>query len=197
MNYEEEIKKLKKKKFGLGYKVYTASLSQASTSAPVPNVLKNTIGVISYSRIGVGQYRISSGGINTSLTANLTGGVVTSITINNGGTGHLIPPILTIAPPGAGVQATATAIITNGVMTGYVITNGGSGYVSAPAIGASAAGLFTPGKTFILTNHDNSSGVAEVLTQVNSTILDLQSMVSGTPTDGVINNMFIEIRVYP
>jgi hypothetical protein len=43
------------------YKVYTASLSQDGTSAPVAVVLENTLGVtLTWSRFGVGNYRLTA-----------------------------------------------------------------------------------------------------------------------------------------
>lgn len=49
----------------LGYKVYTAILDQSSTSAPVATVLQNTLGVITYSYAGVGNYLINSSALFT------------------------------------------------------------------------------------------------------------------------------------
>jgi len=67
-------------------------------------------------------------------TAVLTGGVVTSITINSGGTNYGTPPTVSfVGSPGSGAAATAT--LTNGVVTGFTITNGGSGYVQPPTVG--------------------------------------------------------------
>jgi len=47
------------------YKVYTALLTQTSTSAPVATVLENTIGNITYMYDGPGYYFISSSGAFT------------------------------------------------------------------------------------------------------------------------------------
>jgi hypothetical protein len=45
---------------GRPYKSYTALLTQSGTSAPVASVLENTIGTVSYSYVGVGEYNINS-----------------------------------------------------------------------------------------------------------------------------------------
>jgi|GEM_PF-4878372 len=41
----------------LGYKVYTATLNQSGTAAPVPTIMDNSIGSIVWTRTGVGTYR--------------------------------------------------------------------------------------------------------------------------------------------
>ena len=68
-------------------------------------------------------------------TATLTGGVVTAISIDYGGSGYTTAPTITIgAPGGTGTQATATATITDGVVTAVTITNGGTQYAAAPDV---------------------------------------------------------------
>ena len=63
-----------------------------------------------------------------------TDGVVTSITVANGGSGYLAPPKVSILGNGAG--ATAEAIISSGgLVEEIIITNGGSGYWPVPAAG--------------------------------------------------------------
>lgn len=49
----------------LGYKVYTALLTQSGTDAPVATVLENTLGAITLIRGGVGQYILQSSGLFT------------------------------------------------------------------------------------------------------------------------------------
>ena len=63
-------------------------------------------------------------------TATVNGsGVVTGITVVNGGANYLTAPTITIS--GGGTGATATATVVNGVITVINVTNGGSGYSSA------------------------------------------------------------------
>ena len=45
------------------YKVYTALLSQTGTSAPVPTVLENTLGEITWAYSNTGNYNINSNGL--------------------------------------------------------------------------------------------------------------------------------------
>jgi hypothetical protein len=63
-----------------------------------------------------------------------TDGVVTSITVANGGSGYLARPKINILGNGSGATAEAT-INDTGVVTGITITNGGSGYWPVPAAG--------------------------------------------------------------
>ena len=74
-------------------------------------------------------------GSGAAATATLTSGVVTNITISDGGSGYTSAPTVTIAnAPAGGTRATATATIASGIVTGIDITNGGAGYTSAPTV---------------------------------------------------------------
>jgi uncharacterized repeat protein (TIGR01451 family) len=74
------------------------------------------------------------GGSGATAVATVVGGVVTGITITNGGSGYTSAPTLTISTAGSGSGATATAILTNGVVTGYTINTAGTGYTATPVI---------------------------------------------------------------
>jgi hypothetical protein len=50
---------------GRPYNSYTALLTQTGTSAPVATVLENTIGTITITRSGTGEYTITSSGLFT------------------------------------------------------------------------------------------------------------------------------------
>jgi hypothetical protein len=50
---------------GRPYKSYTALLTQSGTSAPVATVLENTVGTITITRSGTGEYTITSSGLFT------------------------------------------------------------------------------------------------------------------------------------
>lgn len=65
--------------------------------------------------------------------ATTNNGVVTSVTVTNGGSGYLAPPRINFIGSGAG--ATAEATVSNGVLTGITVTNGGSGYWYLPNAG--------------------------------------------------------------
>jgi hypothetical protein len=90
----------------------------------------------------MGSGALASGISGVSLTAVLTDGVVTSVTINNGGTGwngHSTYPYVPSTVPlkfsgGAGAGARAFATIVGGALTSVTIESGGIGYTSAPAV---------------------------------------------------------------
>jgi uncharacterized repeat protein (TIGR01451 family)/fimbrial isopeptide formation D2 family protein len=98
--------------------------SQNTLTCTIPTL--NPTPAITFSGGGAGS--------GAAAVATVVGGVVTGITITNGGSGYTSAPVLTISTAGSGSGATATAILTNGVVTGYTINNGGSGYTSTPVI---------------------------------------------------------------
>jgi len=69
--------------------------------------------------------------------ANVTGGVVTSYTITDGGAGYTAVPTVTVGKnsgEGTVVTATATATISGGAVTAVNVVLGGSGYTLAPKV---------------------------------------------------------------
>ena len=60
------------------------------------------------------------------------GGVISTITVTNGGSGYGAPTISITGGGGSG--ATATAVVTGGVVTAITVTNGGSGFTSRPTV---------------------------------------------------------------
>ena len=77
-------------------------------------------------------------GIPAQAYAICENGVVTSINVQNAGSGYLAPPKINILGEGAGATAEAT-IGGNGEIASITVTNGGSGYWLAPN-----AGINTP-----------------------------------------------------
>ena len=90
-------------------------------------------------------------------TATVSGGVVTGISVTNGGKGFTLPPVVRFAGGGnagngsylglgqpgaegpnssltAGRPAKARAVLTGGVVTSFVVDDPGSGYVTAPYV---------------------------------------------------------------
>ena len=91
-------------------------------------------------------------GIPAIATAITENGVLTSISVVNGGSGYLAPPKINIIGDGAG--ATAEATISGGVVTGITVTNGGSGYWYLPNAGF-GAGTYP--------NNPNQTGAAVII----------------------------------
>ena len=77
-------------------------------------------------------------GSNASATATVANGVVTGISVQNGGTGFLAPPYVQILGDGAGATA-VSQVNAGGVVTGITVTNGGSGYVPIQYGGTTSA----------------------------------------------------------
>jgi len=79
-------------------------------------------------------------------------GVVTSVTITNGGSGYLAAPHINFIGDGAG--ATAVATVSGGIVTGVTVTNGGSGYWYLPNAGMGAG---------VYPNNPNQTGAAVII----------------------------------
>ena len=92
---------------------------------------------------------------------------VSSITIDNAGTGYNNVPTITLSG-GGGSGATATATVFNGIITAITITNKGTGYTSSPTVTITPNALDTTATgaaaTAVL---DTSSGASEL--EVNNT----------------------------
>lgn len=65
------------------------------------------------------------------ITLGVSGGAVTSVTINSGGSGYVYPPTLWVTGDGYGAFINLT--ISGGAVTGYFIVRGGTGYTTATA----------------------------------------------------------------
>jgi len=69
----------------------------------------------------------NEGGTGATMTATVSGGVITGFTVVSGGSGYTYPPYIQInGNTGTGLNAIAT--ISGGAVTGAVIVTGGSGY---------------------------------------------------------------------
>ena len=66
-------------------------------------------------------------------TTSIITGAVTSIEVNNGGSGYTTTPTVTITG-GTGSGATATAVLSGDAVASVLVTTGGSGYTSAPDV---------------------------------------------------------------
>ena len=90
---------------------------------------------------------------SASAVATLSGGMVTSILITNGGNGYVTAPPVTIF--GAEHGAFAAAVVANGMVTEIDVEGSGSGYTSAP-IGQPARPAAQVPVTFVVTNTNDS-----------------------------------------
>lgn len=77
----------------------------------------------------------NTNGSGASLTAVLTSGAISSITINNGGVGYRVGQTLAFSGGGgSGANISIASIGTLGDITGFTITSGGSSYTTPPTI---------------------------------------------------------------
>ena len=114
---------------------------------------------------GAGQFKFalvtSTNAAGATATANM-GGVspnefVSSCSVNNGGSGYTIPPLVTIAG-GGGSGATATANLTGDAVTSITVVSPGGNYSSTPTV------MIAPPATVYATywsNDGTSSGGSE------------------------------------
>ena len=115
---------------------------------------------------------LTPGSGNSVWQAIVGGAVSTAITITNGGTNYVYPPLVQVAaPPPLGLQATGYATISGGAVTGITVVDQGAGYTGgAPVItlvndprdttgsGAAATCVLTGAQTVtgvICTDHGN------------------------------------------
>lgn len=75
-----------------------------------------------------------STGSGAVLSPQLTGGIVTGVTVSQGGANYTAPTLSFSAPGGSGTTALAAANIGNGSIASVDITNNGGGYENAPAV---------------------------------------------------------------
>lgn len=100
-------------------------------------------------------------GVNASATAVVTAGVVTSVVMNNYGTGYTNPTIGFTGAGGSGAAASAV-IGSNGYITSITVTSGGTGYGPVAAFsggsGTGAAGTPIVGSNGTITGIDVTNG---------------------------------------
>lgn len=81
------------------------------------------------------KYAVAKMGVGATFTATVSGGAVTAIAVDTGGTGYVTGQTLTITG-GSGSGATATITATAGVVTSVTVTGGGTGYTTPPTVSA-------------------------------------------------------------
>jgi formylglycine-generating enzyme required for sulfatase activity len=83
--------------------------------------------------IGLGLCFTAHAQRNAMATASVTNGFVVSVTVTDGGTGYLVPPVVAFSG-GEGSGATATASISGGAVTQIAVLTAGNGYTNAPTV---------------------------------------------------------------
>ena len=120
----------------------------------------------------VKSYGVITIGTGAVLTPVVAGGIVTGVTVTNGGTGHITGQSLAFTGVGAGAVATVTAVA--GVITAVTVSAGGAGYTSAPTAGVmpsfavSASVPVTPYDIYFM-HHDCFNDGVKVAVHADST----------------------------
>jgi hypothetical protein len=97
-------------------------------------------------------------GILGNISVTIAGGVVTTVTINNGGRFYSTPPVINLnAVAAAGTtNAVLTATLTSGAISAVAITNAGAGYVDGVYV-------LNHGNNAIVPNGGNSQAAGDVV----------------------------------
>jgi len=106
-----------------------------------------------------------------SFTANIAGGIVTSVTVVSGGSGYVASPTITVTSSSYSTAATFMAVVSGGTVTSVTVVSGGTGYTVAPTLaavgGGNEAGMVTvQGQEvypFSLITFANVAGYSQVL----------------------------------
>ena len=103
----------------------------------------------------------------------LSGGVVTGLTLNSGGSGYA-GTVGTVTFTGSGNQAFATAVIAGGIVTSITLTRGGWGWLTAPAVTVTDSAGFDGGAV-VTAAVDNSASTVPMQEMVQFSALDILS----------------------
>ncbi|MCX9012456.1 MAG: hypothetical protein OIN66_15225 [Candidatus Methanoperedens sp.] len=120
-----------------------ASAIAPASVTPGPGLTPDYFGIYpnyANSPLSIGNATVTFTGVGTgaAATATVVNGVVTGITLTNGGSGYTSAPTISITG-GSGTGATATATVA-GAVAAITITNGGTGYISAPTVTITGGG---------------------------------------------------------
>lgn len=85
------------------------------------------------------------------LTAAVSGGVITGVTVDDGGSDYDGTEVIDVGGPGSG--AVLTPVFANGVITSVTVTNGGTGYITAPTLTINPVSESPVGSSFIAVKH--------------------------------------------
>lgn len=130
---------------------------------------------------------------SATMTAVIGGAVSTSVTVSNGGTGYVYPPLVFLDPPplgSLGTQATGYATLTSGAVSSITIDNQGSGYTNAPVVYIIADPRDTVGTgasaTSVLTGAGTVTSIAVTNIGTPLTTIPTLTFGSGSAAAGVI-----------
>ncbi len=113
----------------------------------------------------------------------VSAGVITSITVTNGGLGYIAAPVIEIS---GGTGAECRAVVTNGVITSIVVNNGGTGYTGSSVVTFNTDSV----RTFIV-ERGGSSAESNVKAYIDRVVV---SVTTGTYSGS--NAGFIAGQIY-
>ena len=118
----------------------------------------------------------------------LSGGVITNLTLNSGGSGYT-DGVGTVTFTGSGNQAFATAVISGGIVTSVTLTRGGWGWLTAPTVAITdSAGV--DGGAVVTATVDNSASTVPTQEMVQFSALDvLAATTSGVQSVIGVNSI--------
>ncbi|MEI6346906.1 MAG: T9SS type A sorting domain-containing protein [Bacteroidota bacterium] len=136
------------------------------------NITGNTIGATT----GNGSIQVSAP--TASAFCTLSGGSVTAITMNGGGSGYTTIPVITFtAPPSGGTAPTASATLSGGAVSVNLIS-GGSGYTSAPIVYFDGMGTYS-------TSHGINNYSSGIVNITNNNIGSITTIGSSSYSHGI------------
>jgi len=111
---------------------------------------------------------------------------LSSITINNGGTGYAVDEPLTFTGGGgSGMAGVVSAVDGSGVITAVSITDYGTGYTSTPAVGVTTAGGSGANLAAVMVGEDILVEALEIHARKNTTTANAGNIFQGfSPTAG-------------
>ena len=115
-----------------GVSVWSYKSSLTKTFGPVTSIDITNAGQ-DYDAASPPTITVSGGGGSGATASVVVDGSITSIQVDNGGSGYTSSPLVSIVG-GGGSGAAATAIITKGVVSRILMNSGGTGYTSQPSI---------------------------------------------------------------
>jgi len=130
-------------------------------------------------------------GTQASATAYIAGGAVTSVNIENAGSGYISAIITFSAPDQGDVAATAFAIIENGSIQDIIITQSGIGYNTIPTVTISSpyTAQATETKALLLTDITRNIRFRRDIL-ANVTVYDYYDIVDGETPEQIAEKIY-------
>ena len=190
----------------------TGSVPVASTATPTPAPTTGGTGVVTPPTVPLAgvhvidfKFAIITKDLpeQASAVATITSGAVTGFTLQDGGTGYTLPPVVTIAG-GGGRGARAAATVTAGSVTALRVITPGVGYTSAPVVTIAlppaapvVTTLWSNDGTSVAGSQPTSAVSIQVVDRLYSAMLGYTGLPNMAPLPrSVLANMDARVRVW-